>query len=195
VTDFIASIDDLLEHDEEPVKPGRRAPSGIGWWVRTALIAGALTAVTVFGLRLFGVELPVAAILTGFLALLALRRTTAQVAPPPPPRRGVYRDPARDDGTYHWGEQDALRGAVNRWERALGWAEGNHERFVERVLPAIGELCDERLRQRHGLTRASDPQRARALLGDPLWQLLTTPARRTPAPRDLAAIVAPLEKL
>ena len=37
--------------------------------------------------------------------------------------------------------------------------------------------------------------RARALLGEPLWTLLDTPPRRTPSPRQLAAIVAQLEKV
>ncbi len=61
--------------------------------------------------------------------------------------------------------------------------------------PLIADLVDERLRQRHGLTRDGDPERARALLGDPLWKLLEKPVKRTPAPRELAAIVAQLEKL
>ncbi|WP_460913745.1 hypothetical protein [Plantactinospora veratri] len=59
----------------------------------------------------------------------------------------------------------------------------------------LAELVDELLRQRHGVTRASDPERARGLLGEPLWNFLDTPPKRTPAPRDLAAIVAQLEKL
>ncbi|MEK8108056.1 hypothetical protein NKG94_29450 [Micromonospora sp. M12] len=51
------------------------------------------------------------------------------------------------------------------------------------------------MRLKHGVTRESDPARARALLGDRLWTFLETPPRRTPSPRDLAAIVAELEKL
>jgi hypothetical protein len=189
-----ASIDDLLEHEQERAPKEPRSAGDAVWWVHSALIGGALTVVTVVGLRLFGVALQVFVILAGFLALLSLRRVIAQVTPPPPSRQAHRRSDA-DDGTYHWGEQDALRTAVNRWERALGWAQGDRDRFAERVLPTIGELADERLRQRYGLTRASDPDRARELLGEPLWQLLTAPARRPPTPRELAAIVAPLEKL
>jgi hypothetical protein len=193
--DPTASIDDLLQHEEEAPAKATRRSSAAGWWVRTGLIAAALTAVTVFGLRLFGVAVSVPAILAGYLALLALRRVTAQVAPPPPPRRHAYRDTGDDDGMYHWGERDALRSAVHRWELALGRADGDRGRFAQAVLPAIGELVDERLRQRYGLTRDSDPDRARALLGDPLWNFLTAPARRSPQPRDCAAIIAQLEKL
>ncbi|PZF89617.1 hypothetical protein C1I99_25335, partial [Micromonospora deserti] len=99
------------------------------------------------------------------------------------------------DGTWNWNARDALRAAINGWERPLDWSSGNGERFAERILPRLGELADERLRQRHGLTRDSDPARARALLGDRLWTFLNAPSRRPPSPRDLAVIVAELEKL
>ena len=63
------------------------------------------------------------------------------------------------------------------------------------MLPRIGELADERLRQRHGLTRASDPHRARQLLGEEAWQFLHTRPRRKVNPRDVASIVAKVEGL
>ncbi|MFD0594521.1 hypothetical protein ACFQZ4_20545 [Catellatospora coxensis] len=56
-------------------------------------------------------------------------------------------------------------------------------------------MVDERLRQRHGVNRATEPERARRLLGDPLWTLLTVPAKRPPSPRELDVIVNALEKL
>jgi hypothetical protein len=59
----------------------------------------------------------------------------------------------------------------------------------------LGELADERLRIHHGITRASDPRRARALLGEPLWLALADPGRRPPRQRDLAAYVETLERL
>jgi hypothetical protein len=100
-----------------------------------------------------------------------------------------------EDGHYDWGARDALRAAVKGWERPLDWSASRPERFAKVILPRLGELADERLRQRHGVTRASDPARARALLGERLWTFLDTPPRRTPSPRALAAIVAELEKL
>lgn len=190
-----ASIFDLLEHEEEPTRKAARERTGAGWWVRSALIAATLTAVTVFALRLFAVGVSWPAVFAGFFALLLLRRLTAGVAPPPPPRANAHRSHGTDEGLYHWGGQDALRGAVNRWERMLAGAQNDGGLFARTVLPPLGELVDERLRQRHGLTRASDPARARALLGDPLWEFLTNPAKRSPTPRDCAAIVAKLESL
>ena len=67
--------------------------------------------------------------------------------------------------------------------------------FSRNVLPVLAELTDERLRLRHGLTRASDPRRARELLGEPLWQLLTEPGRRPPKAKDLTMYVESLERL
>jgi hypothetical protein len=90
---------------------------------------------------------------------------------------------------------DALRVAVDGWALPLEWATSKPERFTQVVLPRITELADERLRQRHGVTRDSDPARARALLGERLWRFLAAPGRRPPSPRDPAAIVAELEKI
>ncbi|MBO4208706.1 hypothetical protein [Micromonospora echinofusca] len=192
-----ASIDDLLQHEEEPVgdEPGRRERPGLGGWLRTAASAGALTAVTIVGMRLFGVALPVVAVLSGWLALLLLRRVTGPLRPPPPGRRRSYSG-GEDDSRYRFSGEDALGRAVARWERRLAWSQGEPDRFARGVLPPLGELADDRLRQRHGLDRRSDPTRARALLGEEVWALLdTTTTRHTPSPRDLAAVIARLEKV
>jgi hypothetical protein len=188
-------IDDLLRHDEEEARP--RAERRRGWpgaLLRIVLVTGGLTAVVVVGLRAVGLAVPVVVLVAGVLALLTIRRVAARAAPPPPAPSGAGQPAGEEDGSYHFGSRDALRTAINGWERALDWSTGSRERFAEVVLPKIGELADERLRQRHGLTRESDPERARELLGDRLWTFLDTPARRPPSPRDLAAIVAELEK-
>jgi len=186
-------IDDLLRHEEDgpPRRENRRRR--FGGLLRAVLITGGTTAVVIVGLRAVGLTVSVLVIVTGVLAVLAIRRAAKQVAPPPPPQLGRPQT-GEEDGSYNFGSRDALRTAINGWERALDWSTGNRERFTEVVLPKIGELADERLRQRHGLTRASDPVRAQALLGDRLWTFLSTPDRRPPSPRDLAAIVAELEK-
>ena len=64
-----------------------------------------------------------------------------------------------------------------------GWtgAPTNAERFGSTVARRLGELADERLRQRHGLTRASDPARARELLGDQAVGAHPRPGRRLAA--------------
>jgi hypothetical protein len=192
VTDDSTSIDDLLRFEEEPPAKARRESRGAGWWVRTVLIAGALTAVTVFALRLFGFAIPIVAVAAGYLALLALRRVTSSLSPEPAPRSS--RRSSVEDGSYNFNDRDALRAAVARWERLLqragsdvGSARATHRTLVE--------IADERLRQRHSVTRAGDPPRARTLLGEPLWNYLSTPPTRNLSPRDASAHVQQLERL
>ena len=193
----ITSIDDLLRHEEEPPPVARRRPGPVRTTLRSVLVAAVLTGALLAALRMVGVAFSPAAVFASFLALLLLRRITSALAPEPPGRSRARRDPARgeEDGSYNWAAQDALGSVVGRWERRLAWAHGERDRFARRVVPMLGELADELLRQRHGITRATDPERARALLGEPLWTLLDTPPRRTPSPRQLAAIVAQLEKV
>ncbi|WP_431933066.1 hypothetical protein [Micromonospora sp. RP3T] len=191
------SIDDLLGSGEEPTGSAVGRPSGgrARWLLRIVLVTAAAVVVIVVGLRAVGLRVPLWIIVAGVLAVLAVRRVTAALSPPPPPRAGLRSSGGEEPGTWNWSARDALRTAINGWERPLDWCTDNRERFTERVLPRLGELADERLRQRHGVTRESDPARARALLGEPLWTFLGTPARRPPTPRDLAAIVAELEKI
>jgi hypothetical protein len=189
-----ASIDELLRYEDEPAPRMKRPPSVGGWIVRTLLIAAAVTAVTVVLLRLFGIAVSVGGVLASVLAVLILRRVTAQVAPPPPPRARTHRGSGTDDGLQKWGERDALRVAVKRWENTLESADGDAARFV-RVLPALAELVDERLRQRHGVTRAADPARARALLGDALWTFLARPPQRGVTREQWSTVVGQMEKI
>ncbi|MFG1776120.1 hypothetical protein ACGFIG_06800 [Micromonospora sp. NPDC049048] len=191
------SIDDLLSFEEERPAPVERSRGGrAGRVLRPLAGVGAVVVVLVAALRAVGLQVSLPVLVAGVVALFLVRRVVAALAPPPPPRSG-RRVPAAadDDGTWNWGARDALRAAINGWERPLDWAARDRKRFAERILPRIGELADERLRQRHGLTRESDPERARALLGERLWTFLSTPSRRPPSPRDLAAIVAELEKI
>ncbi|SCF36354.1 hypothetical protein GA0074695_6109 [Micromonospora viridifaciens] len=189
------SIDDLLSF-EEPAQEAARARRGrLSWLPRTLAATAAVVVVVVVGLRAVGLQVPLWIVVAGVLALLAVRRVTATLAPPPPSRAGGRAPAGEESGTWNWAAQDALRTAINGWERPLDWCGGDRKRFATRILPRLGELADERLRQMHGVTRESDPARARALLGEPLWTFLDQPARRTPSPRELAAIVAELEKL
>lgn len=193
-----ASIEDLLQHEEEPPAPPRPARSGLGWVVRTTLYSAGLAALGVFALRVFGVRVPVLLALTLAYALLALRRVVRQVAVPRLPEVTGARpsaDPMADDGSYQWSGGDGQRAAVGRWEYRLEACQGDPQRFARTVVPMLADLVDERLRQRHGLTRASDPDRARALLGEPLWTFLATPVTRSPAPQDLAAMVGHMEAI
>ncbi|MEU8181906.1 hypothetical protein AB0B85_04590 [Micromonospora sp. NPDC049044] len=189
------SIDDLLTFEEEPAPRGPEPPrSRIGPVVRALAWAAAVVAVLLVGLRAVGLQVSLPVLIAGVLAVLAVRRVSALLAPPPLPVAGRS-GTGEEDGSYNWGARDAVRAAINRWEWPLDWSTSRPERFTGVVLPRIAELADERMRLKHGVTRESDPARARVLLGDLLWTFLETPPRRTPSPRDLAVIVAELEKI
>jgi hypothetical protein len=117
----------------------------------------------------------------------------SEVAPPPLPRPSARG--GEEDGDYRWAGTDTLRAAVRSWERQLDWSQSDTERFSRNVLPVFAELADERLRLKHGVTRASDPRRARELLGEPLWEFLDEPGRHPPKPRELSTYVEALEKI
>lgn len=189
-----AGIDDLLGFDDEPVhaEDPTRPASPVRWLVKNGLLVAAATGLTVGALRIFGIGVPVLLVVAGFLALRLLQLMLGEVAPPLLPR--AQRRAAAGDGAAEAGT-DALREAVRRWEDRLVRAQGDAARFSSNVLPVLAELTDERLRQRHGITRAADPQRCRELLGEPLWRLLADPHGRPPKARDLTAHVQTLEKL
>ncbi|MFC3504389.1 hypothetical protein ACFOOK_25940 [Micromonospora krabiensis] len=196
-----ASIDDLLTFEEDRSRrDDREGGSRAGQVVRTLAGVAAVVVVLIVGLRAVGLRVSLLILIAGVGAVFAVRRVVAALAPPPPPppsaaARARARDAATDDGTWNWNARDALRTAINGWEVPLDWSATRPERFTGVILPRLGELADERLRLKHGVTRDSDPVRARALLGERLWTFLETPPRRTPSPRDLAVIVAELEKI
>jgi hypothetical protein len=161
--------------------------------IRNVLLVAVATVVTVAVLRSIrlGVSIPVVA--AAFFALRLLMLAVAEVAPPPTPKPVARRATADSEDLYHWTGTDSLRSAVRRWEERLVWSRSDPDAFARNVLPMLGELADERLRLHHGITRASDPRRARDLLGEPLWLALDAPRRRPP--RDMTAFVEALERL
>ena len=175
--------------EDEPDEPRSR----IGWVVRNVLLIAVATVVTVAGLRSRGISVSVLLIVAAFVSLRLLMLAVSEVAPPPSPRAAARR--GEDEGDYRWAGTDTLRAAVRRWELRLEWSQSDFERFSRNVLPVFAELADERLRLRHGFTRASDPRRARELLGEPLWEFLDEPGRRAPKPRELSTYVEALEKI
>ncbi|HET9516209.1 MAG TPA: hypothetical protein VFO77_00635 [Actinoplanes sp.] len=187
----VASIDDLLGFGEEPAVDEARTPSPVRRWVKHALIVAVATAALLGAFRIAGVQLSPVLALAAVLSLWALQRVVRAVAPPPPPKPVArpHRGDQRSDVA------DGLRTVVRRWEQQLAWSQTDAERFSRNVQPVLVELADERLRLRHGITRATDPRRARALLGGPLWRLLADPDRPPPKPRELAAHVETLEQL
>ena len=181
----LSALNDLFSGDDESEGAPPRRGSALGGWIRAALAVAALTVVSVVALRGGGVAVPLTALIAGWSAVLLLRRVAATVTPPP------VRGRPHEDEAYAGEAEDGLRAAVKRWERRLSAPD----RFQQVSRTMVTELVDERLRQRHGCTRSGDPQRARKLLGDPLWKFLDKPPRRHPTPKDYAALIAEVEKI
>ena len=178
---------------EEPVEAARKPRSRALWIIRNLLLIAGATVVTVAVLRSAGIGVPVPLVVVAFLALRLLLVAVAEVAPPPLPKRGRRRTADVLDAGHPAGP-DSLRSVVHGWERRLEWSQSEPEAFSRNVSPVLGELIDERLRLHHGITRDADPRRARELIGEPVWQMLSAPGR-PPRARDLEAYVATLERL
>lgn len=195
----MTSLDDLLDRDaarpdDRPVRSpaARRLRSALA----VTLVAAALgAALVVVGLG-FSLWYPLA--MAAVLAGLLLHRVVAGLPVAPArhrPRAGQPVDSSRPDPQPS--DPAGLVPAVDRWQaRLLPDRPGRPDRPGHPALrPSLAELVDERLRQRHGCTRASDPDRAWALLGERLWRYLADPAARTPQPRELAALLTTVEAL
>ena len=88
---------------------------------------------------------------------------------------------------------DGMLEAIRRWDRRLEWGAANPVRYAHTVAPRLGELADRWLQQRHGLSRASDPARARALLGEQAWATLHPAAGSAPTTREIFQALQRLE--
>ncbi|HYN93187.1 MAG TPA: hypothetical protein VES42_05020 [Pilimelia sp.] len=191
--DRTASIYDLLGYEEEAGSAeGRRGR--LRAYLKALLLTAATTVTVVFVLRLADIVISPVLVAAGTLALIGLRAAVRRVSPPRRASRSA-RAVGSDhlDGSYRWPEPDTLRRAVLRWEHRLTRhldAPGT----VSPLEPALREVADERLRQRHGVTLDGDPARARELLGEPLWAVLTG-GRRRAGVRELTAALARLEEL
>lgn len=90
---------------------------------------------------------------------------------------------------------DREQGGLRRVTRTLDTALADTDRFATRLRPTLVRITEHRLRAHHSVDLRSDPDRARTLLGDSLWQLITVPPSRPPTRRQLADWVARLETL
>lgn len=217
--DRMVRLDDLFDDgtgvapvDQAPAPPSRPAPplATARWWLVHGLAA------LVFGTALYGVlrlaqlGVPYPLIVVTLVSIMVLRQVIGELSaasehplPDAVTGRGITPAPpgaAEADKRFGGlrdsvGPADGVRFAVGRWDDRFTWSERDPGRFTTLVVPRLREIADERLRQRHGVTRASDPRRAQELLGPQVWEALHVPPGRNPEPRDVASIVAQLESL
>jgi hypothetical protein len=77
-------------------------------------------------------------------------------------------------------------------ERRAG--EGSRT-FVRRIQPLLLELTTDRLVRRHGIDPVREPDRARAITGDQLWDLITGDDKLTASFDEIEYAVQTIEKL
>jgi hypothetical protein len=208
--DRMVGLDELLDTGEHPPlrpRPVRleRRPFDRRWWLRTTLASAGIATALYGVLVLFRIGVPYPLLLVTMFAIAILRGTLQQVHDEPLPAEvtGIGLEPVDrrshpgpiDALRYSVSSSDGLRFAVGRWEDRLLRGERDGSRFAGLVTPRLGELVDERLRQRYGITRASDPDRVRRMLGEPVWAMLHGPQSRVPGPRDVASVIAKVEEL
>jgi hypothetical protein len=191
-----APLDHLLRHDEPDPAPiiDRRRDS---WLPRAGLTAFLASAVAYAGFHIAGFAAPYPLILAVCAGAVLVRRAAAFTAEPYGRTRSIVRPPRRSrivGRGWYYGD-DGMLEAVRRWDRRLEWGATYPERFQHTMTGKLGEVVDERLRQRYGITRASDPHRARALVGEHVWTLTSEPVERVPSPRDVYQLVQRMESL
>jgi hypothetical protein len=124
--------------------------------------------------------------LAGGFAVAACWRLAVAVAQPGPEVLVPGDRPAPDDGLI----------ALASLEHRLSWGSVDPDRFRERVRPVLVDLALERLRSRHGIDPATQPEEARRILGESLWQMVTgPPPSRCPTRPELSRMVAELERI
>lgn len=182
-------IDELLrgaaEDSVAEARSDRRLPRDL---IKYAFAAACLAVVGFLVLSVGKMTAPLWFLYAVSCAVVAVYVAIRGVRPPLPSRAAWRRHSSETP-------PDGLRGAVKRWETRLEWCYADNSAYTRKVLPLLGEIVDERLRQRHGITRASDPVRARKLVGEALWTFLAGPGRRPPAPHELANLIAWMERI
>jgi hypothetical protein len=193
-----AHLDELLRF-EEAAPPQPERTQARPWLLRSALQTFIVSAVVYTASHVVDLDPPYALIVVVCAGGVLVRQAVRATSEPSWQRTAaVVRGPVGQAGVGEGGphsDQDGMLTAVHRWDRRLEWGATGADRFHTSVVPRLGELADERLRQLHAITRAGDPVRARRLLGEELWALLHGRRDRVPTAREVAAAVSRLESL
>jgi hypothetical protein len=175
---------------------------------RAAAVAAAVLAALAVALLVGGpFGLVVAAECLAALALvIALARTPAGVRERGTPLAAGWARMARDRIWPRRGPPALVRPAdfpaYAKISSDLGWAPVSQWHYDHGIRPLLGRLLESALAERHRVDLATDPARARSLVGDDIWPLIDPsrpPSFDSKAPgadlRTLTRIVDRLEQL
>jgi hypothetical protein len=195
-----ARLDDLLRAGVS-LPPARLRTQERPWLLGTALTAFLSSAIVYIVLRTVNVPPPYPLVLAACAGAVLVRQAARLVGEPTWLRVGDLVRPPRvtwPSGPRAAAGDDGMAVAIRRWSRLLESGDTrlavDSGRFARTIGAHIGELVDERLRQRYGITRAEDPDRARAIVGENLWSLLRA-HRRSVSYREIQAALADLERM
>jgi hypothetical protein len=192
-------LDDLFRFDDRfsPVPVERDSRYRPLWWAGAGTVA--MTALVLLAARFEGYEpspVLVFFICAGLVAIGMVARTVSERHWRRPSELVREVSGTRLITPSGWSESgDGMLESIRRWDRRLEWGSTSPERFAHAMTPRLRELVDDWLRQRLGLSMASDPARARALLGEPAWAALHPPEGRMATPEQIDQALLRLEQL
>lgn len=121
------------------------------------------------------------------MAAVASWRLLAAAAPPVDPANPAPAEPEPAGGSFE---------NITGLEHELSWSSVDAERFDQRVRPRLVRLAEDRLRRQHGIEPAAQPEAARRIVGESLWQLMTAgPSPRPPTPAQLSRLLAEIGRI
>jgi hypothetical protein len=127
---------------------------------------------------------PALCVVVGLAVGLSWRLARRVVPPPEPLATQAVHEP-RDEGVL----------LLTSLESRLSWGATDPDRFRIRVRPELVALAADLLRTRRGVDLRTEPDRARSILGEPLWQLITRTPTRSPSRAELSRLVDALERI
>jgi hypothetical protein len=121
------------------------------------------------------------------VAVIATWRLLVAAVPPVDLAAAVVAEPEPAANTFD---------NLSMLEHRLSWGSVDLERYEARVRPQLIRLAAERLRQHHGVDLVGQPEVARRIVGEPLWQLMTgAPSPAPPTQSRLADLLAQIERI
>ena len=107
----------------------------------------------------------------------------------PPPEGPAVPAPMREDSADGFDELASL-------EHSLSWGSVDADRFGQRVRPLIAGIAADRLLTRRGVDPRHQPDQARRIVGESLWELMTgPPPTRSPSRAELTSLVEGIERI